>query len=53
MTRECRSCHHCDLNPDNDSARQMNRQGYVRCHLMNKWNYVAGWHVCKQWKAKG
>lgn len=52
MTRECRNCHHCDLKPDTDSARQMKKHGYARCFLLSKSQYVAGWHVCPKWKAK-
>lgn len=52
MTRECRTCQHVNLKADTDSSRQMKKQGYARCHLLSKSQYVAGWHVCPKWKAK-
>lgn len=47
MTRQCRTCHHCDR-----SHKDMADQGFARCNLRQRWQYQAPTYTCNKWTKK-
>ena len=47
MTRQCRTCHHCDR-----SHKDMAEQGFARCNLRQRWQYQAPTYTCNKWTKK-
>lgn len=48
MSKCCGNCR----NVNKKSDPKMEAQGYARCNLLEKWQYVAGWHTCTKWSKK-